>query len=223
MFIDPGRDPRSHEAEGRREQRPVWRCQGSLETCLARNYLRVSSRESRPRRAGPRARQYCGDLRHRPRELDAPVSWKACRARVAALASGVKGLVGGLRGVKGLRGRKGLVGGLTPRRVRVKSPLWKGKKPAHFALAWNHRQKRRRRSERGRPQRKRGRSPSARMKSTDPYSPLPRFRGVDEQLSYSCSVWPPPKLVQVAVTACYDGGGLHRARYQAEPATACCC
>ncbi|KAG0716718.1 hypothetical protein GWK47_009036 [Chionoecetes opilio] len=184
-----------------------------------------SSRESRSRRAGPRARQECGDLRHRPRELDVPVSWKACRARVAALASGVKGLVGGLRGVKGLRGRKGLAGGLTPRRMRVKSPLWKGEKPAHFASAWNHRKKRRRRrSERGRPHSKRGRPPSARMtKWTHPYPPLPRFRGVDEQLSYSCSVWPPPKLVQVAVTACYDGGGKQRARYQAEPATACCC
>ncbi|KAG0711340.1 hypothetical protein GWK47_020802 [Chionoecetes opilio] len=156
-------------------------------------------------------------------ELDAPVSWKACRAQVAALASGVKGwkdLGGGLRGRKG---RKGLVGGMMPRRVRVKGPLWKGKKPAHFASAWNHR-KRRRRSERGRPHSKRGRPPSARMtKRAHLYLPPPRFRGVDEQLSYSCSVWPPPKLVQVAVTACYDGGGMHRARYQAEPATACCC
>ncbi|KAG0727424.1 hypothetical protein GWK47_034741 [Chionoecetes opilio] len=183
-----------------------------------------SSREPPPRRAGPRARQECGDVRHRPRELDAPVSWKACRARVAALASGVKGLRSRKGLVGGLRGRKGLVGGLTPRRVRVKSPLWKGKKPAHFASAWNNQKKRRRRSERGRPHSKRGRPPSARMtKWTHPYPPLPRFRGVDEQLSYSCSVWPPPKLVQVAVTACYDGGGLHRARYQAEPATACCC
>ncbi|KAG0710003.1 hypothetical protein GWK47_002601 [Chionoecetes opilio] len=108
-------------------------------------------------------------------------------------------------------------------RVRVKDPLWKGKKPAHFASAWNHRKKRRRRIERGKLHRKHWRPRSARTKKAHLYLPPPRFREDGKQLSHTCNVWPPPKLVQVAVTACYDGGGMHRALYQAEPATVCCC
>ncbi|KAG0725380.1 hypothetical protein GWK47_038716 [Chionoecetes opilio] len=170
-----------------------------------------SSRESPLRCAGPSARQECGDLRHRPQELDAPVPWKACRAQFAALASGVKGV-------------KGLAGGLPLRRVRIKGPLRRGKKPAHFASAWNHRKKSRRRNEHGRPHRKHWRPRGEpRMKRTHSYLPPPRLQEDGEQLSHTSSVWPPPKLVQVAITACYDGGGMQSALYQAEPATASCC
>ncbi|KAG0724249.1 hypothetical protein GWK47_040960 [Chionoecetes opilio] len=150
----------------------------------------AASRESRPRRAGPSARQECGDLRQRPQELDAPVSWKACWAQFATLASGVKGVKGLVGGLRGKKGPKGLAGGLTPRRVRVKSPLWEDKKPRSLRLEMEL------------PGRggavgvsvgrltSRGRPPSARMtKWTHPYPPLPRFRGgLTSILSYSCSV-----------------------------------
>ncbi|KAG0725117.1 hypothetical protein GWK47_039225 [Chionoecetes opilio] len=178
----------------------------------------MAERRSTPRLPAPpsspqrRAAAFCGHSGRRgPSEFGGKMSGRACRARFAALASGRKGV-------------KGLAGGLPPRRVRIKRPLWKGKRPAHFALVWNHGKKRRRRGERGKPRSKQWRPRRARMKRTSSYLPLPHLQEDGEQLSHTCSVWPPTKLLQVAVTACYDGGGMHRrALYQAEPATACCC
>ncbi|KAG0715486.1 hypothetical protein GWK47_011824 [Chionoecetes opilio] len=124
---------------------------------------------------------------------DGKAVWRACRARFAALANGVKG-------------RKGRAGRLPPRQVRIKRPRKReGGLPS--------RQKTRRCGKRGKPRNKQWRPRRARMKRTSPYLPLLR-----RQEDGKRSVWPPPKLWQVD-----DGGGMHCALFQAEPATACCC
>ncbi|KAG0720037.1 hypothetical protein GWK47_049317 [Chionoecetes opilio] len=123
----------------------------------------------------------CGHSGRRGSSLyDGKAAWRACWAPFTALARGVKG-------------RKGLAGGLPPRRMR------KGKRPAHFASAWGHPKKSRRRGERGKPHSQQRRPRRARMKKSSPYLPLLRYQEDGER-----SGWPPPQLWQVAVTACYD-------------------
>ncbi|KAG0728658.1 hypothetical protein GWK47_003676 [Chionoecetes opilio] len=112
---------------------------------------------------------------------DGKAAWRACRARLAALASSV-------------RVRKGLAVGLPPRR------MWKGKRPAYFTSAWGHPKKGRRRGERWKPRDQKWRPPRARMKEASPYLPLLLYQEDGER-----NGWPPPKLWQVD-----DGGGRLR-------------
>ncbi|KAG0729683.1 hypothetical protein GWK47_029821 [Chionoecetes opilio] len=107
---------------------------------------------------------------------------------------------------------KGRAGGLTLRQVRTKHPRLKAGRPPRLKKGHKCGERRKSRSQQGRPRR-------ARMKKMAPYLPLLRRQEDGERRGWP----PPPKLWQVAVTACYDGGRHRRAFYQAVPAAARCC